>query len=165
MTATDPRTVSPDLFRSVLGNLPTGVVVITTPTPTGQLGRSANSFTSVSLEPPLVSVCFGTRSPMTAALCASGSWGVSVLAADQRALCKHFANRHTAHELAHVPHAIGPYTGAALLADCVATLECRTVFTQEAGDHTVLIGEVLALATQREHAPLLFYRGGYPALR
>ena len=165
MTATDPRTVSPDIFRSVLGNLPTGVVVITTTTPNGPIARSANSFTSVSLAPPLVSVCFTTTSPMTAALYASGSWGVSILAADLRDLCKHFANRHTAHDLSHVPHVLGPWTGCALLTECVATLECRTVLTQEAGDHVVLIGEVQALAARREHAPLLFYRGGYPALR
>ena len=165
MTATDPRTVSPDIFRSVLGNLPTGVVVVTTTTPNGPMARSANSFTSVSLEPPLVSVCLRTTSPMTAAMCASGSWGVSILAADQRDLCRHFANRNTANDLSRVPHTVGPWSGAALLTECVATLECRTVLTQQAGDHVVLIGEVLALAAQREHAPLLFYRGGYPALR
>jgi flavin reductase (DIM6/NTAB) family NADH-FMN oxidoreductase RutF len=165
MTATDPLTVTPDVFRSILGNLPTGVVVVTTATPNGQLARSANSFTSVSLEPPLVSVCFGVASPMTRAMCASGSWGVSVLAADQRDLCRHFANRHTAHDFAHVPHRLGRHSGAALLTECVATLECRTVLTKDAGDHTVLIGEVLAMSACRDHDPLLFYRGGYPALR
>ena len=164
MTATDPLTVSPDVFRSVLGNLPTGVVVIATATPTGQLARAANSFTSVSLDPPLVSVCFRNASPMTPALCASGNWGVSVLAADQHNLCQHFANRRTADDLSRVPHAIGDRTGAALLTGCVATLECRTVLTQEAGDHTVVIGEVLAIAAHRDHAPLLFYRGGYHAI-
>jgi flavin reductase (DIM6/NTAB) family NADH-FMN oxidoreductase RutF len=128
------------------------------------LARAANSFTSVSLEPPLVSVCFRNASPMTPALCASGSWGVSVLAADQHDLCKHFANRNTAHDLSRVPHDLGPVTGAALLTDCVATLECRTAFTQEAGDHTVVIGEVLAIAAHRDHTPLLFYRGGYHAI-
>jgi flavin reductase (DIM6/NTAB) family NADH-FMN oxidoreductase RutF len=161
MTATDPLTVSPDIFRSVLGNLPTGVVVITTATQGGPMARAANSFTSVSLEPPLVSVCFRNASPMTPALCASGSWGVSVLAADQRDLCAHFANRGTARDLSRIPHTIGGHTGAALLTECVATLECRSVLTQEAGDHTVLIGEVLAAAVRRDHAPLLFYRGSY----
>lgn len=165
MTATDPLTVSPNVFRKILGNLPTGVVVVTTPTGTGQIARSANSFTSVSLEPPLVSVCFTNTSPMTAALCASGSWGVSVLAADQRDLCAHFANRDTARDFSRVPHSVGPHTGAALLTDCVATIECRTVLTQEAGDHTVVIGEVLAMTTRREHGPLVFYRGKYHAIR
>ena len=164
MTTTDRITVSPDIFRSTLSQLPTGVVVITTSTPDGQLARSANSFTSVSLEPPLVSVCFRNASPMASALCASGSWGVSVLAADQRDLCKHFANRATAHDFSRVTHTIGACSGAALLTDCVATLECRSVLTQQAGDHTVVIGEVLTCEIRRDHAPLVFHRGGYPAL-
>ena len=162
MTATDPLTVSPDVFRSVLGNLPTGVVVVTTATPTGQLARSANSFTSVSLEPPLVSVCFGVASPMTRAMYASGRWGVSVLAADQRELCKHFADRHTAHDFSHVPHRVGQHTGAALLTECVATLECRTVLTKDAGDHTVLIGEVLAMAALPRPRPAAVLPGQLP---
>lgn len=164
MTATDPCTVSPDIFRSVLANLPTGVVVITTATPTGPMARAANSFTSVSLEPPLVSVCFRNASPMTPALHASGRWGVSVLAADQHDLCAHFANRSTASDLTRIPHTLGPSTRAALLTECVATLECRTVHTQQAGDHTVTIGEVLAITPRRDHAPLLFYRGKYHAI-
>lgn len=164
MTATDPLTVSPDVFRSVLANLPTGVVVVTTPTPTGPMGRAANSFTSVSLRPPLVSVCFRNESPLTPALCESGRWGVSVLAADQHDLCAHFANRATARDLTGIPHGVGEHTGAALLTECVATLECRTVLTQPAGDHTVFIGEVLAIAARRDHAPLVFYRGGYHSL-
>ncbi len=164
MTATDPLTVSPDVFRSVLANLPTGVVVVTTPTPTGPMARAANSFTSVSLAPPLVSVCFRNASPLTPALCESGHWGVSVLAADQHDLCAHFANRSTARDLTDIPHTIGEHTGAALLTECVATLECRTVLTQPAGDHTVLIGEVLAITARRDHAPLVFYRGSYHGL-
>jgi flavin reductase (DIM6/NTAB) family NADH-FMN oxidoreductase RutF len=161
MTATDSLTVPPETFRSVLGRVPTGVTVITTRTPTGQQARTANSFTSVSLEPPLVSVCFSDRSPFTAALRASGLWGVSVLAADQHELSIHFAHHRSAKDLAGIPHTIGALTEAALLTECMATLECRSVVTQPAGDHTLIIGEVLTLLVRRDSGPLIFYRGGY----
>jgi flavin reductase (DIM6/NTAB) family NADH-FMN oxidoreductase RutF len=161
MTAADPLAVRPDLLRSVLGRVPTGVMVITTCTPTGQQARTANSFASVSLQPPLVSVCFSDKSPFTAALRASGLWGVSVLAADQHDLSVHFAHRRSPKDLVSVPHTIGELTGAALLTDCVATLECRSVLTQPAGDHTLLIGEVLTLLPRRDSTPLIFYRGAY----
>ena len=159
-----PVAVSPDVFRSVLRNLPTGVVVVSTHTPTGHQARTANSFTSVSLQPPLVSVCFGDRSPFTAALCASGRWGVSVLAEDQPELSVHFAHSQTAWDLTGIPHTFGPLTGAPLLTECVATLECRSVATQPAGDHTVVIGEVLATVIRRDSTPLVFYQGGYHAV-
>jgi flavin reductase (DIM6/NTAB) family NADH-FMN oxidoreductase RutF len=161
MTAAEPLTVRPDLFRSVLGRIPTGVMVITTSTPTGQQARTANSFVSVSLRPPLVSVCFSDKSPFTAALRASGLWGVSVLAAEQHELSVHFAHRQSPKDLTGIPHTIGSLTGAALLTECVATMECRSVLTQPAGDHTLLIGEVLTLLPRRDSTPLLFYRGGY----
>lgn len=161
MTATDSLTVPPEIFRSVLGRVPTGVMVITTRTPTGQLARTANSFTSVSLDPPLVSVCFSDKSPFTAALLASGLWGVSVLAADQHELSIHFAHRRSPKDLTGIPHTIGPRTGAALLTESVATLECRSVLTHPAGDHTLLIAEVLALLPRRDQNPLVFYRGRY----
>jgi flavin reductase (DIM6/NTAB) family NADH-FMN oxidoreductase RutF len=161
MTTVNPATVLPDVFRSVLGRVPTGVMVVTTRTATGQEARTANSFTSVSLRPPLVSVCFSTASPLTAALRASGLWGVSVLAADQHDVSVHFAHRRTAGDLAGIPHTIGEHTGAALLTEAVVTLECRSVATLPAGDHTVVIGEVLAPLVRRDRTPLLFYRGGY----
>jgi flavin reductase (DIM6/NTAB) family NADH-FMN oxidoreductase RutF len=161
MTAADSLTVPAETFRSVLGRVPTAVMIITTRTPTGQQARTANSFASVSLEPPLVSVCFGDGSPFTAALRESGLWGVSVLAADQHELSVHFARRRSADDLAGIPHTIGARTGAALLTECVATLECRSVLTQPAGDHTLLIGEVLTLLVRRDDNPLIFYRGRY----
>lgn len=161
MTATSPLTVPPETFRAVLGRVPTGVMVITTTSPTGQQARTANSFTSVSLEPPLVSVCFSDKSPFTAALRASGLWGVSILAADQHHLSVHFAHRSSTKDLAGIPHTLGPHTGAALLADCVATLECRSLSTHPAGDHTLLIGQVLTLHPLRNTTPLLFYRSHY----
>jgi flavin reductase (DIM6/NTAB) family NADH-FMN oxidoreductase RutF len=160
MTSTAP-VLAPAELRSVLGRLPTGVVVVTTATPGGQDARTANSFTSVSLEPPLVSVCFGARSAFTARLRASGRWAVSVLAQDQDRLSRHFANAATASDLTGVPHVPGTHTSAALLTDSLASLECRTVTAQAVGDHVLFIGEVCHLHVHREAAPLIFFRGAY----
>jgi flavin reductase len=165
MTTTEELlSVLPDSLRSVLGRVPTGVMVVSTRTPGGYEAKTANSFTSVSLEPPLVSVCFSDKSPFTARLCASGLWGVSVLAADQRELSVHFARHDTARNLNGIPHTIGAVTGAPLLTESVATLECRSIHSQPAGDHTLLIGEVLSLRLHRDMAPLVFYRGRYHSI-
>ncbi|QWF84054.1 flavin reductase family protein [Amycolatopsis sp. CA-230715] len=156
--------VAPDALRATLGGLPTGVTVITTRTEHGQDARTANSFTSVSLEPALVSVCFHRDSPFTAALRATGLWAVSVLAADQRALSARFANRATVRELDGVAHTIGSRTGAALLTGAVANLECRSVTARPAGDHVLFLAEVLSLRARGNTPALVFYRGGYHAI-
>jgi flavin reductase len=159
MTSTAPHLTAAGL-RTVLGRMPTGVLIVTTTTPSGRLARTANSFTSVSLSPPLVSVCFGTHSRFTAAIQVSGTWAVSILAADQRPLSRKFADPATA-DLDDVPHTSGPHTGAALLTDSLAGLECRTTATHPAGDHLLFIGEVLAMHIHRDTAPLVFHRGTY----
>ncbi len=159
MTSTAPQ-LTPVGMRSVLGRIPTGVLVVTTTTPTGPLARTANSFTSLSLSPPLVSICFGDRSLFAASLRATGTWAVSVLAADQQALSRRFANPATA-SLDGVPHAPGTHTGAALLTEAIACLECHTTAVHPAGDHLLFIGEVLSLHANRVAPPLLFHRGDY----
>lgn len=161
MTSTAPQPTTAEL-RSVLGRVPTGVLVVTTTTPAGGLARTANSFTSVSLSPPLVSVCFGVRSRFTACMRATGVWAVSVLAADQWPLSRRFADPATA-DLDGVPHAPGPHTGAALLTESLAGLECRTVISHPAGDHVLFIGEVVGMHLHRDAAPLVFHRGAYHA--
>lgn len=145
----------------MLGRVPTGVMVVTVPTATGQAARTANSFTSGSLTPPLVSVCFGSMSPYAAALRAADGWGVSVLADDQRHLSTHFARREAGRGLAGIPHTLSGRTGAALLTEAVVTMECRSVLTHPAGDHVLIVAEVLAIQVRRDRPPLVFLRGDY----
>lgn len=165
MSATDSGTaVDPATFRRTLGRVPTGVMVISTRTPEGHAARTANSFTSVSLEPALVSVCFAQTSTFLPGLMAAGVWGVSVLAADQRDLSAHFATKGRQNNLEGIPHVIGQRTGVALLTDAVATLECATVAAHPAGDHVVLIAEVLSLCSRRDTPSLVFYGGGYESV-
>lgn len=155
-------------FRDAMSLFPTGVTLLTTRAPDGvDHGMTANSVTSVSLDPLLLLVCVEHASRLHGALLASGLWGISVLSADAEPLSRRLARRghSTAEALATVPHHRGPFTGALLLDGALSTVECRTWATHPGGDHTVVIGEVLALATPRpDLPPLIWHRGRYPRL-
>jgi flavin reductase (DIM6/NTAB) family NADH-FMN oxidoreductase RutF len=155
-------------FRDALGLFPTGVTLLTTRAPDGaDHGMTANSVTSVSLDPMLLLVCVEHASRLHAALLASGLWGISVLPADAESLSRRLARRghSTAEALAKVPHHRGPLTGALLLDGALSTVECRTWATHPGGDHTVVIGEVLSVATPRpDLSPLTWHRGRYTSL-
>ena len=159
------RDVGPDHFRSVMGRFATGVTVVTATTPEGPVGMTANAVCSLSLDPLLLLVCVEHASRLHGALLASGLWGISVLSADAEPLSRRLARRghNTTEALATVPHHRGPYTDALLLDGALSTVECRTWATHPGGDHMVVIGEVLALATPRpDLPPLIWHRGRYP---
>jgi flavin reductase len=155
-------------FRDAMGLFPTGVALLTTRAPDGfDHGMTANSVTSVSLDPMLLLVCVEHASRLHGALLASGLWGISVLAADAEPLARRLARRghSTTEALATVPHHRGPLTGALLLDAALSTVECRTWAVHPGGDHSVVIGEVLSLATPRpDLPPLTWHRGRYTGL-
>ncbi len=153
------------VYRDVVGRFPTGVTVVSTRTPGGARLMTANSFTSVSLQPLLVLVCIELSARFHQAVVSTGEWGVSILAADQEPLSRLFASHGPDTEGLTVPHRAGPLTGAPLLDGAVAQLECRTVAEHPGGDHTILIGSVLEGTVTREGVgPLIFLRGHYTAL-
>lgn len=153
------------VYRDVVGRFPTGVTVVSTRSRSGLRMMTANSFTSVSLEPLLVLVCIELSARFHAAVLAAGQWGVSVLAADQEPLSRLFANAGGSGDSLTAPHRLGPLTGAPLLDGAVTQMECRTVAEHSGGDHTILIGSVLDGAVTRDDiGPLVFYRGGYTTL-
>jgi flavin reductase (DIM6/NTAB) family NADH-FMN oxidoreductase RutF len=151
-----------------MGLFPTGVTLVTTRAEDGtDHAITANSVTSVSLRPLLVLVCVEHASRLHAAVLESGLWAVSVLGLDGEPVSRRLARRghDTEGALAGVPHSRGPHTGALVLDTALSTVECRTVAAHPGGDHTVLIGEVLAVATPRpDAAPLVWHRGHYTAL-
>lgn len=155
-------------FRDAMGLFPTGVTLVTARAADGaDVAITANSVTSVSLDPLLLLVCVEHASRLHGAVLESGLWAVSVLGLDGEPLSRRLARRghDTAEALAGVPHARGPETGALLLGTALSTFECRTVAAHPGGDHTVLIGEVLAVDTPRPDAPpLTWHRGRYTAL-
>ena len=159
-TGTGPRFDSAR-FRQVLGHFVTGVTVVTgTAVDGAPVGLAVGSFTSVSLEPPLVAFCPGKTSTSWPKIEPSGSFCVNILAEDQEDLCWVFAGKSDDkfQALGWRPSALG----APILEDVLAWIDCRIEAVHEAGDHYVVIGRVQDLSVGREHAgPLVFYRGGY----
>lgn len=149
--------VDAQTFRAVLGQWPTGVAVVTTVSATGWHGMTASSFGSVSLDPPLVMVCLARHVRTHALVERSGVFAVSVLGKDQAALGRRFAGREPgADRFARGTWSAAP-TGAPVLGEAVAWLDCRVVHAHPGGDHTIFVGEVLTAATPRRTAPLLFH--------
>ncbi|QPF93581.1 flavin reductase [Bradyrhizobium commune] len=146
-------------LRRVLGTFVTGVTVVTTSDDEGQFhGVTANSFSSVSLDPPLVLWSQAVKSHSHSAFFKAERFAVNILAEDQIELSKRFAK--SSHEkFAGIDVDIGA-GGVPLLRDCSARLECRVVSRVPGGDHTIYVGEVLAI-DQAERKPLVFGNGRY----
>jgi flavin reductase (DIM6/NTAB) family NADH-FMN oxidoreductase RutF len=154
--------VDPDTFRAAMGRFATGVTVVTTRDAAGaDCGMTVSSFTSVSLHPPLVLVCIGHDASMYSAIMESDTFGVSVLAHGQEAISRHFADTD-ALRFEGIGFTRGE-SGVALLEDALAWIECEVVERVEAGDHTIVIGQVQWASAHADH-PLLYYRGGYAQL-
>lgn len=147
-------------FRQVLGSYPTGVTVVTGRGGNGEpFGLTVNSFTSVSLDPPLVLVCIDRLSSSHDPLVEGGSFAVNVLARDQTALAARFATEPSAERFLDLAWEEGPL-GDPVLPGAVAWLACRLAAVHPAGDHSILVGRVEELdASDRE--ALVFHRGGY----
>ena len=152
-------TIDPDSFRAVLGRFASGVTVITTVGPDGgDLGMTVSAFCSLSLEPPLVLACIERSASLHPELAIGQPFAVNILASDQEALSRRFSGlEHDRFE--GIGYARG-LTGAALLDDCLAHLECRVEALHDGGDHTICVGRVEAAESRNRH-PLLYYRGGY----
>jgi len=156
-------TLDPDSFRSVLGRFASGITVVTTRDTAGRdVGMTVSAFASVSLRPPLVSVCIDHAASMYDALREAERFGVNVLASDQEALSRRFAAIESTHRFDGLGYERGE-SGVLLLDEALAHIECTLVARHEAGDHTLFIGEV-ERATARDARPLLYYRGGYAQL-
>ena len=148
-------------FRQLLGRFATGVAVLTARDPDGTPhGMTANSLTSVSLEPPLILVCIDHDATMHALLSGGAAFAVNVLEAHQETLSRRFAGDHE-DRFDGIGYRLSP-RGLVLLDGALAHLECVAWARHEAGDHTIVIGRVVDGAA-RDGRPLLYYRGGYAA--
>jgi flavin reductase (DIM6/NTAB) family NADH-FMN oxidoreductase RutF len=158
------RTVDSDLFRALLRRHAAAVVVITAPG-APPAGFTATSFTSVSLDPPLVSFCLAKTASAWPAVQAAGTVAVHVLTQEQEHVARTFATRGIDRFAAHGAWHPGP-DGVPLLEGVLATIVCRVTRQVEAGDHTI----VLATPELGEHhadlaaAPLVYHDGRYAAL-
>lgn len=149
-------------LREAFGQFATGVAVVTTVTPGGErAGVTVNSFSSVSLDPPLVLWCLSDRAPSAPVFLRAGQFAVNVLAAGQDELSRRFATP-APDKFAGLDVLVSS-TGLPLLAGAVATFACRTVTTHEGGDHHIFVGEVEHY--QRSGGePLIFHAGRYREL-
>ncbi len=146
------------LLRDALGNFATGVTIVTTSHDGRNVGLTANSFNSVSLDPPLVLWSLAKKSSNIEAFTNVDAFAVHILGADQEALSNRFATPGIdKFEGVDFETSEG---GVPLLQDCAARFECRTAYRYDGGDHIIFVGEVLDLE-HSEKEPLLFHRGKY----
>lgn len=151
-------------FRRVLGNFATGVTVITAPAADGESGPAGfacQSFSSLSLDPPLVVFMVGRTSTTWPRIARAGVFCVNVLAAHQGALCSGFAVSG-ADKFAGVDHEPAPFSGSPRLAGATAWIDCAIHAVHTGGDHLIVVGRVEALGTgDSEETPLLFHKGRF----
>ncbi len=154
-------------FRQAAGQFPGGIVIVTT---SGGHAMTVSAFASVSLEPPLVLFCAEKVARFHDAVLAAGAWAVSILAEDGEKTARWLATRGRPldAQLDGIPHHPGPATGAPLLDGVLATLECRTAAVYDGGDHSIIVGQVIAVdgpADPPDRGPLVHHSGRYRRLR
>ena len=159
-------TVDQSAFRDALGRFASGVTVVTTVLDGIDHAMTASAFTSVSLDPPLVLICSHKTSRFHEAVLQSGFWGVSILAEEAEIASAWFAHRGRPleNQLSDFPYTRGE-SGAALMDDSLAWLECTTTAVHDGGDHAIIVGSVTGAGVRDDiDDPLLYYRSHYATI-
>jgi flavin reductase (DIM6/NTAB) family NADH-FMN oxidoreductase RutF len=153
--------ITVDEFKSLMRHWATGVTIVTTTAPDGPHGMTANSFTGVSLDPPLILICVDRRTRTHDHLQSAGAFGVHILHAGQEALSERCAGRlgEAGNQIGDLPHHPGPL-GAPLLEECLAAIECRLTAAHDGGDHTIFVGEIHSVSSGKGE-PLLYHDRAY----
>jgi len=159
MNSSTSPALDPKEFRAALGSFATGVTVITARSEDGTpVGLTANSFNSVSIDPPMVLWSLAKKAHSLPVFTAADSWAVHVLSAEQEQLSNRFArageDKFAGLDLEHNA------AGLPLLKDCAARFQCKTSFQYEGGDHIIFVGEVTSF-DRSNHPPLVFHAGRY----
>jgi flavin reductase (DIM6/NTAB) family NADH-FMN oxidoreductase RutF len=150
---------SGDEFRQILGHYPTGVCIITSVNDGRPIGVTVGSFTSVSLNPPLVAFFPDKKSSTWPRIAATGQFCINVLSEHQQDVCRLCAMKSDT-KFDSISHRISE-SGLPIVDDVVAWIDCEIHNVLEAGDHFAVFGKVRSLALERPHNPLLFLRGVY----
>ncbi len=154
-------TIDPREYRATMGLFATGVTVITASDGAQIRGMTANSLTSVSLDPLLLLVCVDRKARMAPVISAAPRFAVNILRAEQEAIARHFAGRPQA----NLTVSFTELAGAPVLADTLATLVCVRDRILDGGDHLIVLGQVIALRRSSETGdPLLYFAGSYRQL-
>jgi flavin reductase (DIM6/NTAB) family NADH-FMN oxidoreductase RutF len=157
------RIVDPHVMRDVLGHFPSGVTVVTAVTDDGPIGFTCQSFSSLSLDPPLVAFAPARTSGTWARLREIGRFCVNVLEEGRDDVSQNFA-RSAPDKFAGVPWTPSPH-GAPVLEGIVAWIDGELWAEYDGGDHTIAVARVLDLGAYADRRPLLFHRGAYGLLR
>lgn len=149
-------------LREVMGQFATGITVVTTHLNGKNYGFTANSFTSVSLEPPLVLFCLNKASEGCQEFIDSGSFAINILAHNQAELSNRFANPtldpQQRFENLDIKQA---KTGAPILQNTMGWFDCQLKMHYDGGDHWIFIGEVVDMFHSKENKPILYFAGKY----
>lgn len=154
------RPVTPVTFRDALGHFCTGVTVVAATSPAGPVGFACQSFSALSIDPPLVLFCPTRTSGTWPAIEAAGTFCVNVLARDQAPVSAVFGRRGVGDRFGGIRWAPSP-NGAPVLLDALTWVEASVETVHDGGDHHVVIGRVTAVGAASEDFPLLFHRGRY----
>jgi flavin reductase (DIM6/NTAB) family NADH-FMN oxidoreductase RutF len=149
-------------FRQVMGNFATGVTIITAIDDEGPAGVAANSFTSVSLDPPLVLFCVARTSTTWPRIEAARKFAVNILGEHQEELSRLFAQKG-ADRFGQAEWHVG-VGGSPVLHDVLAYIDCEFWAEYDGGDHIIVVGRVLDLGVTHDAGPLVFFRGQYGRL-
>jgi flavin reductase (DIM6/NTAB) family NADH-FMN oxidoreductase RutF len=160
---------SPEALRHVMGQFASGVTIVTTVRDGVGHAMTATAVCSVSLNPALILVCVGRASRFHDAITNADAWAVSLLAAGQDWIARHFANRgrDLRTQFVAVPHSVAPYSRAPVIDGALGWLDCMTFATHDGGDHTIVIGQVVRASALGDlddagaAAPLTYFRGAY----
>lgn len=160
---TDPLPIDSFEFRRILGHWVSGVAVVAARAADGQpCGLTANAVASLSLDPPLVLVCIDRNADSHDCIRNAGYFSVNVLASDAERTARRFAELDGGDKFNGIAHHV-EISGAPVLDNALAWVDCRVHEAYPGGDHTIYIGEVLSGDT-RAGVPLVYYRGGYGRL-
>lgn len=159
--------IDPKDFRRVLGAFATGVTIVTTRAGDKIHGLTANAFCSVSLAPPLVLVCVNKNAQSHDLIMQSKCFAVNMLSADQRQLAARFAQEALSGAARFdTLETRAAVTGAPVFDESLGWVDCKLAASHDGGDHTIFVGEVVALSDGDANvSPLLYYRGEYQILK
>jgi flavin reductase (DIM6/NTAB) family NADH-FMN oxidoreductase RutF len=160
---TNPLNDESKKFRAALGNFPTGVAIITTMHEGSPVGLTCNSFSSVSLDPPLVLWSLRKESRLLQSFCDTRRFAVNLLADHHGYLSNRFASSKIADKFDGVSYTTGEL-GMPLLEGCVSRFECETHAEYDGGDHVIFVGRVVSFGAHDDTDPLVFCRGAYRSL-
>ncbi len=155
--------IDPKVFRNAMGRFATGVTVVTVQAGSARRGMTANAFSSLSLDPPLVLVCVDNQANILALLREAGKFAVNYLAESQKGASDWFAGvgSDVEDQFADLPHETGE-NGAPLRKGSLGFVECDVHEEMAGGDHTIFVGRVTRVEIEEDaRPPLLFYGGAY----